>query len=117
MITKIHPKCLIVTVFLLMASICAMAQTSISGTVKDRGGDAVIGAGVVQEGTTNGVVTDLDGKFTIRVPEGAKVVVSCIGYKDWTFTVDGRKSYNIVLEEDALALDASKSLHTASRPD
>ncbi len=106
MITKIHFKIALATGLFLLAGLCAMAQQSISGTVKDAKGEAVIGAGVYQNGNMrNGTVTDIDGKFTLSVPAGAVVTVSCIGYKEMEFTVDQRRTYNLVLEEDAESLE------------
>ena len=106
MITKIHFKIALATGLLLLASLCAMAQQSISGTVKDANGEPVIGAGVFQSGNTrNGAVTDIDGKFTLSVPAGSEVTISCIGYKELKFTVDQRRTYNLVLEEDTESLE------------
>ena len=106
MITKIHFKLALATGIFLLASLCAMAQQSISGTVKDANGEPVIGAGVFQSGNTrNGAVTDIDGKFTLSVPAGSEVTVSCIGYKEMTFVVDQRRTYDLVLEEDAESLE------------
>ena len=106
MITKIHFKIALATGLLLLASLCAMAQQSISGTVKDANGEPVIGAGVFQSGNTrNGAVTDIDGKFTLSVPAGSEVTISCIGYKELKFTVDQRRTYNFVLDEDTESLE------------
>ena len=106
MITKIHFKNALAVGLFLLTSLCAMAQQSISGTVKDSSGEPVIGAGIYQNGNMrNGTVTDIDGKFTLNVPAGAVVTVSCIGYKDMEFTVDQRRTYNLVLQEDTEALE------------
>ena len=83
----------------------AFAQTTIKGEVVDSSGEPVIGAGVLQTGTTNGVITDIDGRFSLSVPANAQITVSSIGYKDAFFTVDGRTSYKIVLEEDSEMLE------------
>jgi len=56
------------------------AQTQISGTVLDETGAGFIGAGVVQKGTSNGTVTDVDGHFTLNVPQGATLEISSVGY-------------------------------------
>ena len=62
-----------------------MAQTkTITGVVVDATGEPVIGASVLEVGTTNGTITDVDGNFTIQVPVGAKLDVSYIGYKNTT---------------------------------
>jgi len=100
---KIHLKMVLaVAIFLIGGGgIRAFAQQRISGTIKDTHGEAVIGAGVVRTGTSNGVVTDIDGQFSLTVPAGSEITVSCIGYKDITFTIDSRTTYNLILEEDS----------------
>ena len=91
---------------LLFVCASAFAQQKISGTVLDANGQSVIGAGVVVEGTTNGVVVDLDGGWTLTVPTGSNLVVSCIGYNDQKFTVvAGKDKYDIVLQESSTMLD------------
>lgn len=92
----------------LLLGVCstAFAQQKISGTVLDASGQSVIGAGVVVEGTTNGVVVDLDGNWALTVPTGSNLVVSCIGYVDQKFTVQaGRDKYDVVLQESSTMLD------------
>ena len=64
----------------MFASTIMYAQTEITGTVVDETGESIIGASVVEKGTTNGTVTDLDGNFTLKVPSGAILVISYIGY-------------------------------------
>ena len=67
---------------LIAASVSAMAQqVTASGVVKDTKGVPVIGASVIQTGTNNGVIPDIDGTFSLNVPEGAILTVSSIGYK------------------------------------
>ena len=91
---------------LFLTGFAASAQQKISGTVVDSYGETVIGAGVFQKDTNNGTVTDVDGKFSVTVPEGATVVVSCIGYKDYEFRIDSKSVYAITLQEDTEALEA-----------
>ncbi|NNE03262.1 MAG: SusC/RagA family TonB-linked outer membrane protein [Eudoraea sp.] len=82
----------------------AKAQ-DVSGTVTDANGP-LPGASVVVQGTTNGTQTDFDGNYTLsNVGADAVLVVSYIGYKTQEVGVNGRSSINIVLEEDAQALD------------
>ena len=82
-----------------------MAQTkSVSGTVVDNAGP-VAGASVIEKGTQNGAVTDLDGKWTLKVSPGETIVVSSIGYKDVEIVVGSQNVYNITLEEDRQLLD------------
>ena len=80
---------------------------TISGVVKDEQGEAVIGASVLVKGTTNGTVTDFNGKFELQnVPESATIDVTFIGYAPQSKkVVAGVRSMNFVLEEDTETLD------------
>ena len=83
-----------------------MAQTkTITGVVVDATGEPVIGASVLEVGTTNGTITDVDGNFTIQVPVGAKLDVSYIGYKTQQIVVGVPNTYKVILKEDAEMLD------------
>lgn len=77
----------------------------ITGTVVDATGTPVIGANVMVKGTTNGTITDMDGKFTLDVPEGAILRISYIGYMDQTVSVGEQKIFNVALKEDTQKLD------------
>lgn len=77
----------------------------ITGIVNDTSGAPVIGANVVEVGSTNGTITDVDGKFTLNVSVGAKLKVSYIGYNDQQITVGNSNSYTIILKEDTESLD------------
>ena len=77
----------------------------IKGVVLDAEGLPVIGANVIQNGTTNGVITDIDGNFTLTVPVGAVVKISYIGYVSQEITVGDQTTFNIVLQEDSEVLD------------
>lgn len=84
------------------ATMPAFAQnTDIKGTVVDENGEPVIGASVRVEGQEGGVITDLDGNYTIKAPKGAKVTITYIGYQPMTVTAGGR----VQLKEDAQNLD------------
>ena len=73
------------------ATMPAFAQnTDIKGTVVDENGEPVIGASVRVEGQEGGVITDLDGNYTIKAPKGAKVTITYIGYQPMTVTAGGR---------------------------
>ena len=76
----------------------------ITGTVTDAMGP-VIGANVLEKGTTNGVITDIDGNFTLNVQPGATIVVSFIGYQPQEIVVGNQTSFKIQLKEDAELLD------------
>lgn len=77
----------------------------ITGTVVDSNGEAVIGVNVLVKGTTNGTITDIDGKFSLEVPEGAMLLVSYIGYGDYETKVGNQSNLSITLKEDSKALD------------
>ena len=97
------------TIFLILCILCslgAMAQKkSITGVVMDASGESIIGASVVEVGTTNGVITDISGKFTLMVDPNGKIKVSYIGYQPQVLDVKGRNSFNIKLKEDSEMLD------------
>ncbi len=76
----------------------------ITGTVTDAMGP-VIGANVLEKGTTNGVITDIDGNFTLNVQPGATIVVSFIGYQPQEIVVGNQTNFKIQLKEDAELLD------------
>lgn len=81
-----------------------MAQNlTVKGSVVDSQGQPVVGAGVIEKGTTNGAMTDLDGLFTLNVKSGATLEVSCIGYA--TQDVKAAESMQITLSVDAEYLD------------
>ena len=74
---------------------------TVKGQVRDKTGETIIGANVVVDGTTNGVMTDIDGRFELSdVPENGKIKVTFVGYKAQVISVKGKKELNIVLEED-----------------
>lgn len=84
----------------------AMAQVLVRGTVVDQTGESVIGASIQVKGTTQGTITDIDGKFSLGVPDKKSViVVSFIGYATKELQVDTSKPMSIVLEEDTKVLD------------
>ena len=83
----------------------AFAQNVVTGKVTDAQGEALVGASVQIKGTLTGVVTDLDGNFSIKAGSGATLVVNSIGYKTAEIAVSGRDNLGVVLEEDTLFLD------------
>lgn len=88
---------------LLTVSTVAWAQQRISGTVKDAQGEALIGVSVKQAGTQNGVTTNIDGQFTINVPQGASLEFSYIGYTPQTLRAANGMS--VTLQEDNQVLN------------
>ena len=89
-----------------VASVQAVTQTKqITGVVKDANGEPIIGANIVEKGTTNGTVTDFDGRFTLEVSNGAVLQVSYIGYLSQEVRVGNHSTVNVTLKEDTQALD------------
>ncbi len=88
-------------------AIGAYAQgKTVSGTVLDKSGESVIGASVVVKGTTNGTITDFDGKFTLsNVPKNASLEISFVGYKTQVIPVQGKNTFNVTMVEDTEVLD------------
>lgn len=78
---------------------------SIHGVVKDAQGETIIGASVLEKGTTNGTITDFDGNFSLQIASNAILQVSFVGYKTEELPVNGKTSFNIVLKEDTEVLD------------
>lgn len=78
---------------------------NISGVVKDETGEPVIGANVVVKGTTNGTVTDMNGRYSLEVPEGGVLQISYIGYNTQEVKVGSGDVVNVSLREDSEALD------------
>ena len=77
----------------------------IAGKVTDNEGVPVIGANIVEEGTTNGTVTDADGSFSLSVEENATLIISYIGYVTQNIPTSGKTTINIILKEDTEALE------------
>lgn len=96
----------LVTLFSALAIGAAAQNKVISGTVFDSNKEAVIGASVVVKGTTNGTITDFDGKFRLsNVPNNATLQVSFVGYITQTASVAGKTNVVVTLQEDTKVLD------------
>lgn len=93
-------------VFTLLAAYSLFAQqVSVRGTVISATDNyPVIGASIVQKGTTNGTVTDADGNFSLTVPQGATISISYIGYLTQEVAVNASRTLNITLQEDVQTL-------------
>lgn len=78
---------------------------TVKGVVKDATGESVIGASVVQKGTSNGIITDIDGNFTLNVPSNSTIVISFVGYKTQEIPVAGKTQINVTMKEDTEMLD------------
>ena len=93
-------RILVTTISLFLTLGMAMAQNlNVTGKVVDVQGQSVVGASIVEKGTTNGTMSDPDGGFTLRVKEGASLEITFVGYK--SKVLKAASSMRIVLEEDA----------------
>ncbi|MCF0243611.1 MAG: TonB-dependent receptor [Bacteroidaceae bacterium] len=98
-----HVKYICLSLLVSLFATVAMAQSAVSGTVVDEKGDPVIGASVQVKGSSQGVITDLDGNFKMDVPKGAQVTISYIGYM--THTIKAGFSGKVQLKEDKQNLE------------
>ena len=92
----------------LLASVGAFAQNGmkdIKGVIHDDKGEPVIGASVVVQGTSNGTISDLDGNFTLSVPEGSVIEISFVGFETQKIKVAQKSDFHIVLHDDTELLD------------
>ena len=97
----------LLTLLVALISLSVSAQNvTVKGTVKDKTGETVIGASVVEKGnTSNGTITDIDGNYTISVPANATIVFSYVGMTTQEASVKGKTQIDIVMEDDAQALE------------
>ncbi|MDR1742513.1 MAG: TonB-dependent receptor [Dysgonamonadaceae bacterium] len=93
--------------FVLLLAVClcpvyAQQQTekTITGTVEDERGTPIIGANIMIKGATTGVVSDIDGRFSLQAPLGASITVSYLGFVSQTVTVGNQTSFHVVLQEN-----------------
>ncbi len=96
-------KRFLLSFMLMLTCTIVYAQTEITGTVVDETGETVIGATVMEKGTSNGTVTDFDGVFTIKVNPGATLVFSYVGYLN--VEMPASNGMVVTMKEDALALN------------
>ncbi len=117
-IAKVSAFCLLFSAFSVNATMATSAPAGsaldtqvtqqgkvVTGTVVDEAGIPVIGANVIQKGTTNGVITDLDGNFSLEVPDGAVIEISYIGYTSQEITASGQTGLQVKLAEDTQKID------------
>ena len=92
---------------LVFVAIQSFAQESfiVKGKIVDDHGESIIGANVMEKGTTNGVISDISGNFSIKVASNATLVVSYIGYSQQEVAVKGNKNLTIHLSEDTQNLN------------
>ena len=100
-------KQFITLLFCSLVCVSIQAQTQkVSGTVRDaKTGEELIGVSVLEVGTTNGIVTDLDGNFTIQVQKGSELQLSYVGYQTQTLPVDGSDLGTIRMSPEAITLE------------
>lgn len=100
-------RILFLLAFVAFCCTTAIAQIEVKGTVVSaKDSEPMIGVAVLEQGTTNGQITDLEGNYSIKVKNNnASLVVSYVGYKTQIIKVDGRSVINVRLEEDAKLLD------------
>lgn len=100
---RLRPFALFMALFLMDVS-WAFAQLTVTGNVQSTTGEPLIGVNVVEKGTTNGTVTDLDGNYTLRVAKGKTLVFSYIGFLSQEIVVNNAK-VNVTLKEDTETLE------------
>lgn len=98
---KITGKHIIIT----KVTASSQASRKITGVIKGEDGEPIAGANVVEKGTTNGTITDIDGRFSLEVTVGTVLQVSYIGYNTQDIRIIDKASYDIILTEDAKTLD------------
>ena len=93
---------LMLSFFFLLASTLAFAQTEASGTIVDNTGEPIIGATVMEKGTSNGTISDIDGNFHLKTASGATLVISYIGFE--TQELPAQAGMNITMSDNAKEL-------------
>jgi TonB-linked SusC/RagA family outer membrane protein len=96
---------LLCVICLLSCSLAAFAQKQVSGMVVDANGEPLVGVNVVEKGTTNGTVTDLEGRFTLNIQNNAVLQISYVGYITQEITAGNQTNLQITLLEDSQALE------------
>lgn len=97
---------LLTLLFVCLVPLSSLAQTiQLTGTVTDTKGETLIGASVLEKGTTNGCITDIDGNFTLTVAPNATMVISYVGYVAQEVPLKGQKVLNVTLKDDTEMLD------------
>lgn len=85
--------------------IVQQTRKTISGTILDANQEPIIGANIVEKGTTNGTVSDINGNFSLSVDNNATIIISYIGYMMQEISVSSRNTFNIILQEDSGLLE------------
>jgi TonB-linked SusC/RagA family outer membrane protein len=95
----------ILFLFLLMTGAGLIAQQQVTGLVTDSSNEPIPGASILEKGTMNGTITEVNGRYTIEVNEGATLVFSFIGFESLEIPIDGRSSIDVTLQEAITGLD------------
>lgn len=95
---------LLATIFMSLSAI-AQQNVTITGRLVDKDGQSVIGATILEKGTTNAVLSDVDGNFAIKLPKGNTIVIRYLGFKPQEIVALSPLSSPIVMEDDAVAID------------
>lgn len=98
-------RMLTLSLFVLCTTVAFAQQKSIKGTVIDATGEPLIGVNVSVKGTTIGIITDIDGNYTLEVPTNATLVFSYIGYRTQELPVGNQSTINITMQEDTQNID------------
>ncbi|WP_308550729.1 TonB-dependent receptor [uncultured Parabacteroides sp.] len=98
-------RMLTLSLFVLCTTVVFAQQKPIKGTVVDATGEPLIGVNVSVKGTTIGIITDIDGKYTLEVPTNATLVFSYIGYRTQELPVGNQTTVNITMQEDTQNID------------
>ena len=98
----------ILTTFVLILSVCFLyGQRTVSGVVTDASGEALIGANIVVKGTSIGTISDIDGSYTLTVPDGYNtLVISYTGYTNQEIELGASNVIDLTLEEGVLLEEA-----------
>ena len=96
---------LLLTLFLTLCLNLRGQDITVTGKVTDSSGEPLIGAAVVVDGTTNGIMVDIDGAYSLKVPSDAVLSFEMLGYMTQKIPVSGRSVINVVLTEDTQKLD------------
>jgi len=104
---KLFKSAIVLMAFGLLSLSVSAQNITVKGIVNDQNGDPVIGAGLKVQNTNNGVITDVNGTYSISVPANAILEVSSVGFITQLVPVSGKTTLNIVLDEDVQALEAT----------
>ena len=96
---------LILILLLSFVTVFAQEQLSVSGRVVDGTGVTLPGVSVIEKGTTNGTVTDIDGNYSLKVPRGATVIFSYIGFISQEFVIQQSGTINVEMKADVIGLE------------